>query len=103
VLELIFIAFLLLRRYGGPGSEKLSSAVALFGLANVPFVYWSVNVWRTVHPKTTVVTTLQPGMRGAFWWCVASFMVLFVLLLAARTRLETRRAEIENVFLAIED
>ena len=56
VLELIFVAYLLLRRYGGPGSEKLSSAVALFGMANVPFVYWSVNVWRTVHPKTTVVT-----------------------------------------------
>jgi heme exporter protein C len=103
VLELIFIAFLLLRRYGGPGSEKLSAAVALFGLANVPFVYWSVNVWRTVHPKTTVVTTLLPGMRGPFWWCVAAFMLLFVLLLAARTRLESRRAELEGLFLAIED
>jgi heme exporter protein C len=103
VLELIFIAFLLLRRYGGPGSEKLSAAVAVFGLANVPFVYWSVNVWRTVHPKTTVVTTLLPGMRGTFWWCVAAFMLLFVLLLAARTRLEARRTELEGLFLAIED
>ena len=55
---LIFVAYLLLRRYGGPGSEKLSAAVALFGMANVPFVYWSVNVWRTMHPKTSVVPTL---------------------------------------------
>ena len=103
VLELIFVAFLLLRRYGGPGAEKLSSAVALFGFANVPFVYWSVNVWRTVHPKTTVVTSLQAGMFGAFWWCVAAFMVLFVLLFTARVRLETRRADLENLFLAVED
>lgn len=103
VLWLIFVAYLLLRRYGGPGSEKLSAAVALFGMANVPFVYWSVNVWRTIHPKTTVVMTLQPGMRGPFWWCVAAFLLLYVLLLAARTRLESRRGELEELYLAVED
>ena len=55
VMWLVFVAYLLLRKYGGPGSEKLSAVLALFGMANVPFVYWSVNVWRTVHPKTSVV------------------------------------------------
>ena len=30
-------------------------------MPNVPFVYWSVNIWRTVHPKTTVVPTLPAG------------------------------------------
>jgi heme exporter protein C len=103
VLELIFIAFLLLRRYGGPGSEKLSATLALLGTANVPFVYWSVNLWRTVHPKTTVVTTLLPGMREPFWWCVIAFQLLFVVLLLSRARLETRRAELEGLFLALED
>ena len=62
VMWLVFVAYLLLRKYGGPGSEKLSAVLALFGMANVPFVYWSVNVWRTVHPKTSVVMTLQPAM-----------------------------------------
>jgi heme exporter protein C len=103
VLWLIFAAYLLLRRYGGAGSEKLSAVVAMFGMANVPFVYWSVNVWRTVHPKTTVVMTLQPGMRGPFWWCVAAFVLLFVLLLTSRVRIESRRAELEGLFLALED
>ena len=70
VLWLIFVAYLLLRRYGGPGSEKLSAAVALFGMANVPFVYWSVNVWRTVHPEDHRRHHAAPGMRGPFWWCV---------------------------------
>lgn len=103
VLWLIFVAYLLLRRFGGPGSEKLSAAVALFGMANVPFVYWSVNVWRTVHPTTNVVPTLQPGMRGVFWWCAMAFMALYVLLLVARTTLEARRAELEELYLAVED
>src|SRR6478752_2410343 len=103
VMWLVFVAYLLLRKYGGPGSEKLSAVLALFGMANVPFVYWSVNVWRTVHPKTTVVTTLLPGMREPLWWSVIAFMLLFVLLLISRVRLEARRSELEGLFLAFED
>lgn len=99
ILELILIAYLLLRRYGGPGSEKLASGVALFGMANVPFVYWSVNVWRTVHPKTTVVPSLGPGMRGAFWWCSLAFMLLGGALLAARLRIERLRARVDELYL----
>ena len=58
MLFMIFVAYLLLRRYGGPGSDKLGAGMALFGMANVPFIYVSVNVWRTLHPKTSVVPTL---------------------------------------------
>lgn len=103
VLWMIFLAYLLLRRYGGAGSEKLSAGVALFGMANVPFVYWSVNVWRTVHPTTNVVMTLAEGMKGPFWWCVGAFMVLYALVLAARARLEALRARLDRLYLALED
>jgi heme exporter protein C len=103
VMWLIFVAYLLLRRYGGAGSEKLSAVVALFGMANVPFVYWSVNMWRTVHPKTTVIMTLQPEMGRPFLLCAVAFTGLYGLLLAARVRLEKRRAELDDLFLAIED
>ncbi len=103
ILWLIFTAYLLLRRYGGPGSDRLAAGVAVFGMANVPFVYWSVNVWRTLHPKTTVVPTLQPGMREPFWYCVAALLGLYVLLLAARTRLERRRAELDQLYLSFEE
>src|SRR5512133_2433442 len=65
LMWMIFVAYLLVRRFGGPGAEKLSAAMAVFGMANVPFVYVSVNVWRTIHPTTRVVPTLAPGMRGA--------------------------------------
>jgi len=103
LLELIFVAYLLVRKYGGPGSEKLAAAMALFGMANVPFVYVSVNIWRTLHPMTTVVPTLGPGMRGAFWFCVAAFMLLFALLLTLRVRLQEQRATLDELYLAQED
>ena len=103
VMWLIFNAYLLLRRYGGPGSDRLAAAVALFGLANVPFVYWSVNVWRTLHPKTTVIPSLVPGMRGPFWFCVVAFLLVSGLILAVRTELEKRRSELDELYLAVED
>ena len=39
VLWLIFVAYLLLRRYGGPGSEKLAAA-------------WRSSAWRTCRSST---------------------------------------------------
>ena len=103
VMWMIFIAYLLLREYGGPGSEKLAAGVALFGMANVPFVYWSVNVWRTIHPTTTVVPTLAPGMRGAFWWCAVAFLLLYTAMLMARVRLETQRGDLDRLYRELDD
>jgi heme exporter protein C len=91
------------RKYGGPGSDKLAAAMAIFGMANVPFVYVSVNVWRTIHPKTTVVPSLGPGMFGAFWFSVLAFMLLFVLLFTLRVQLEHQRAALDELYLAEED
>jgi heme exporter protein C len=103
LVEMIFIGYLLVRRYGGPGSEKLAAAVAIFGMANVPFVYVSVNIWRTVHPTTNVVPSLTAGMAGPFWFCVLAFMLLFTLLLTARVHLERRRAALDDLYLAAEE
>lgn len=103
VVWLTFVAYLLLRRFGGPGSEKLASGVGIFGAVNIPFVYYSVNWWRTIHPKTSVVPTLGPGMRGTFWFCVAAFMLLMVLIVAVRVRLERHRALVDDLYLELED
>lgn len=103
VLWLIFVAYLLLRRYGGPGSDRLAAGVALFGMANVPFVYWSVNMWRTVHPLTTVIPTLPPSLRGPLWLSTVAFLLLCVLLLSLRVRLERLRAELDAAYLALDD
>jgi heme exporter protein C len=96
---MMFTACLIVRRYGGPGSDKLAGAVALFGAANVPFVYVSVNYWRTLHPKTTVVPMLGPGMREPFWFCFAAFLMLFLVLLAVRVRVGEQEAVVEQLYL----
>ena len=100
LLELVFIAYLLVRAYGGPGSDKLASAVGIFGMAVSPFVYVSVNIWRTVHPLNTVVPTLKPGMFGPFWFCAIAFLLLFTLLLTLRTSLAAEQAMLDDLYLA---
>jgi heme exporter protein C len=103
LLWMIIVGYLLVRRYGGPGSDKLSAVIGVFGMVNVPFVYVSVNIWRTIHPTTNVVPTLRPGMRGPFWFCVLTFLMLYSLMLAARVRLEQERARLDELHLAEEE
>jgi heme exporter protein C len=103
LLWLIFVAYLFARRYGGPGAKKLAAGLALFGAADVPLIYLSVSIWRTIHPKTTVVKSLQPGMRGPFWWCFATFIVLFAVLLEMRLGLERTRDKLDELHLELED
>jgi heme exporter protein C len=103
MMWMIFVAYLLVRKYGGAGAEKLAAGLALFGMANVPFVYISVNYWRTIHPPTTVVPTLPVSMGGPFWFCLAAFLLLFVVLLQLRVRLERQRAHVDALYLAVED
>jgi peptidoglycan glycosyltransferase len=58
--------------------------MGIFGAATAPFVYKSVDWWRTIHPQTSVMKTLgarSPGMWHVVWFCTAAFLMLFVLLL----------------------
>jgi len=103
LLFLILNGYLLARRYGGPAGKKLAAALSLFAAVDVPLVYKSVDIWRTVHPRTTVVPTLDPRMRPAFWSAFALMLLVWSLLLALRVRLENARAELAELRLEAED
>ena len=99
---MIAVAYMLLRKYGGPGSDKLAAGLALFGMANVPFVYISVNYWRTIHPTTNVVPTLPTSFGLPLWFSALTFLLLFVLLLRMRVRLEEQRAQVDALYLSMD-
>ena len=99
---MVAVAYLLLRRYGGPGSDKLGAGLALFGMANVPFIYISVNYWRTIHPATSVVPTLPTSFGVPLWFSAVAFLLLFVVLLRMRIRLEELRARLDGLFLSMD-
>jgi heme exporter protein C len=105
LLWIIFIAYLFARKYGGPGSKKLAAGLALFGAADVPLIYFSVSIWRTIHPKTTVVKSVlgQPGMAMPFVVSMLTFTIVFFALLEMRMALERARARVDELHLAAED
>jgi heme exporter protein C len=96
---MIFGAYILLRKYGGPGSDKLSAGLALFGMASVPFIFVSVNYWRTLHPQTSVVPTLPVSMGVPLWFCFIAFLGLFLVLMTLRVQLERQRALLDRLYL----
>ena len=96
-------AYLILRRYGGPGSEKLAAGLALFGMANVPFIYISVNYWRTIHPATTVVPKLPFSMGFPLLFCLAAFTLLMVLLMMLRMRVAEQQARLDALYLSLDE
>src|SRR5207249_5995827 len=107
LMELVFIACLLVRKFGGPGSEKLAAATGIFGTATAPFVYKSVDIWRVQHPKTTVVPLLLKGsMSGSelpFLTSAIAFVLLALLLVNLRATLAKRQARLDELYLAYED
>ena len=107
LLWLIFVAYLLVRKYGGPGSEKLAAAVGIFGAAVSPFVYVSVNIWRTIHPKTSVVPDIvknpAKGFAAPLLVSMLAFVLLFVLLLMVRVYLDAHQDALDELYLAHED
>jgi heme exporter protein C len=106
MLELVFLGYLFVRKFGGPGAEKLAAGMGIFGAATAPFIYKSVDWWRTIHPKTSVVRSLgdtSPEMYSTLLVCTTAFVMLFVLLLTARVMLENERAALDRLYLAEED
>ena len=103
LLFLMLCGYLLARQYGGPAARRLAAALALFAAVDVPLVYKSVDIWRTVHPQTTVVPKLAPEMRPAFWASFALITLLWGILLALRVGMESARAAATELALAIED
>ncbi len=103
ILFLTFVAVLLARRYAGPARDRISAGLALFGAANIPLVYVSVNLWRGQHPKTTYVGSLGSTMYTAFFVSLALFTLLFVVLLWIRLNLAREQDKLDELAIALDE
>lgn len=91
LLWMTMLGYLLVRQYGGAGSERLASGMGVFAMVNIPLVYMSTRLWKTNHPSTNTVPSLDPSMRATFWTSVLLFALFFLLLF--RLRVAMRRAD----------
>ncbi len=84
LLWLLMVGYVIVRRYGGAGAERLAAGLAVFGMADIPLIYFSVKIWESQHPKTSVVPELTGTMSSTLWISVLLFHIVFVILLIAR-------------------
>jgi heme exporter protein C len=103
VMLMLFVAYRLLRKFGGPGTETLAAAVSIFAMVLVPFLYWSVNMWQTMHPTTEVLPRLPPAMMWTIRLNMLGFFALYTALVVVRARLERSAAALEDAYVALEE
>jgi heme exporter protein C len=101
VLWLIYVSYLLLRRYSTAGQNPvLASVLAIFGAVDVVFVYMAIRWFRTQHPQPVVGggegSGLDPRMMHALLINWAGFLALGLLLIWLRYRLERLRQQVEE-------
>lgn len=99
VLWLIYISYLLLRRFSESGqTPTLAAALAIFGFLDVPIVYMSIRWWRTQHPQPVIAggegSGLDPQMKFALFANWAAFLAMGALVTWFRYRIaEAERLE----------
>jgi len=93
VLWLIYVGYLMLRSSAeSERRARFAAVLAIVGFLDVPIIYASVQIWRTMHPTyVTGAGGLAPQMTQTLMVCLLSFTWLFAYLLLQRVRLEQAR------------
>lgn len=99
VLWLIYVSYLLLRRFSaGPQMQTLAAVLGIFGALDVPIVYMSNRWWRTQHPAPVFGgaqgSGMDPSMLGPFLWNMLAWFAWGVLILAIRFFVEREHQKI---------
>jgi len=97
IMWLMYIGYLMLRVTAETERRaRFASVLAIIGFLNVPLIFISVQIWRTMHPSLIVFESggLAPPMTQTLMVGVAAFTLVFVYLLIQRVRLEQARDQI---------
>ena len=105
VLFVTYVGYLAIRRIPGEplARSRRAAIVALAASLNVPLVHFSVEWWRTLHQKSSLLdeeTFLHPHIHGTMYWTVllgiGAFLLLFAWLLIHRYRLAKLEDRMED-------
>ena len=94
LLWLLYVSYVLLRRFSSPDQVALLSAVlAIFAAIDIPICYMSIRWWRTQHPAPVFGGngSIDPIMYRAVLWNVAGWLMWGIFILGLRYSLERRR------------
>jgi heme exporter protein C len=102
VLVIFYIAYILTWKIISEFllAEKLSSIVALIGLANLPIIKFSVDWWNTLHQPATIKltesSTIHASMLTPLIVMFLSFVAFSVIIFLIRFKLESLNLRINS-------
>ena len=99
VLWLIYVSYLVLRRFSDSAqTQKLAAVLAVFGALDVPLVYFSIWFFRTQHPQPVIGGggSIDPGMLRVLLINWMAFLCFAFLVCWSRYRLEKQRRDVEE-------
>src|SRR5580692_1916268 len=99
VLWLIYVSYLVLRRFSDSAqTQKLAAVLAVFGALDVPLVYFSIWFFRTQHPQPVIGGggSMDPRMLHVLLISWMAFLCFAFLVCWSRFRLEKLRREVEE-------
>lgn len=99
VLWLIYVSYLVLRRFSESAQTPILAAVlAIFGALDVPLVYFSIWFFRTQHPQPVIGGggSLDPRMWRVLLINWLAFLCFAFLVSWARFHLEQLKREVEG-------
>jgi heme exporter protein C len=99
VLWLIYVSYLILRRFSDSAQTPVLAAVlAIFGALDVPLVYFSIWFFRTQHPQPVIGGggSIDPRMWHVLLMNWLAFSCFAFLICWSRYRLENLRREVEE-------
>jgi heme exporter protein C len=106
ILWFTYVAYLMLRRSVKENQRaNLSAVFGIIGFINVPITFFSIRLWRTIHP--VVITSRGLNMSGPMKFSliitVIAFCFLFFSLLIGRIRLERLKMSIAEIDEIMDD
>ena len=106
ILWFTYVAYLMLRRSVKENRRaNLAAVFGIIGFINVPITFFSIRLWRTIHP--VVITSRGLNMSGPMKFSLIitfiAFCFLFFALLISRIRLERLKMNIEEIKEIMDD
>ncbi|MEE2708559.1 MAG: cytochrome c biogenesis protein CcsA [Gemmatimonadota bacterium] len=111
ILWLIYVAYLMLRAYGGEMAQvkRFLAVLGILGTLDIPFLHFATMWWRGLHPESLTMTPdgfgagMEQEMLTAMLVAAVTFTLLFFYLLGRRMTLERMRDEVENLQERVDD
>jgi heme exporter protein C len=106
ILWFTYVAYLMLRRSVKENQRaNLTAVFGIIGFINVPITFFSIRLWRTIHPVIITSRGLNMSwpMKFSLIITVIAFCFLFFSLLISRIRLERLKMNIEEINEIMDD